>query len=181
MGQSEFDQVFGTDAQISDKAEQDLQNSVREVNILLLAGLVLSAISSIGSWLYFSSSISSRLKRLMNNISVLGEQHAESLSVGGSDEITSLDQAIQVTSKKLIEAQQFQAQTIRIVVDELEIPLRKAGASFLMLRQSGIESLSPAAGTSEHIGLNRHDYKLVGPGKNANRKDSCGSCRFESG
>lgn len=142
MAQSGLEQVFARDAQISAKAEQDLQKSVREINTLLLAGLVLSAISSIGCWLYFSTSISSRLKRLMNNMSLLGEQHAESLSVGGSDEITSLNQAIQVTSKKLIEAQQFQAQTIRIVVDELEIPLRKAGASFLILRQSGIENLS---------------------------------------
>jgi len=121
-----------------------LQESVRKEHAIkesILVYAVATLLISLCAGLLFSQSITSRLKRVVDNIRVMGGKDDELLPVRGEDEIATLNRAIVDTDRQIKEAEQFQAQTAHIVAQELEQPLRQIRDSFVEMKKSGFEQL----------------------------------------
>lgn len=108
----------------------------------ILAILFASILISVGAGLLFSRSIAVRLKKIVDNIHAMETEDVVLAPVGGHDEIAALNDAIIDTNRKIKEAEQFQAQTARIVAQELEQPLNQINHYLETLKNSGFDELN---------------------------------------
>lgn len=137
-----LERLLERDQRLQSDAEKLLGESEQDIRNFLIIGLVASVILSAGCGLFFSASVSRRLKRIVNNIELMSERSNELHPMSGSDEIAALNEAVEYTAKKIREGEEFQAQTIRIIADELEEPLKSVANTFVTLRKTGFVTLT---------------------------------------
>lgn len=130
-----------------DREQKNLQaESVRQNQELiyrsLYVGLATLILASLVSGLIFSFSISRRLKIVLSNIGALTDSQANLIVIKGGDEISQLNDAVVTTVTKIREAEEFQAQTIAIIADELNKPLTEVEAALQQLSKCGFVTLS---------------------------------------
>lgn len=129
-----------------ERSQSDLQKESNAKEAELKLGLILALIASIlislASGLLFSKSIADRLKKVVGNIKAMESHDKPLVNVAGKDEIEELNSAIVDTDRKIREAEEFQAQTARIVAQELERPIDKLSTSIVELQQDGFESMT---------------------------------------
>ncbi len=131
----------------------------REIYLVLTFGLLATVIASVVSGLWFSISVTRRLKVVLANIETLKESKSELVTIHGNDEISNLNASVVSTANKISDAKDFQAQTIAIIAEELSAPLSEIDAAFVELRQSGFEQLS-AKGAERLHGANAEISRL---------------------
>lgn len=119
-----------------------VQQNVNEIFATLVAGLVALLSASLVSGLLFSLSVSRRLKVVLSNIDALVNNKPDLVNIKGQDEISDLNRAVVTTATKIRDAEEFQAQTIAIIADELNKPLTDVAAALQELPKSGFESLT---------------------------------------
>lgn len=130
-----------------------------ETYVVLICGLLATILASIVSGLWFSLSVTRRLKVVLANIDTLKESKSELVTLQGSDEISNLNASVVATASKISDAKDFQAQTIDIIAEELNTPLSEVDAAFIELRQAGFEELS-AKGAERLQGANAEISRL---------------------
>jgi signal transduction histidine kinase len=132
-----FDATEKSQAKLMRESEH-IEDAIKQSIIMYaLASLFISLCAG----LIFIQSITSRLRRVVENIRIMGGKDEELLPVKGDDEISALNLAIVDTDRQIKEAEQFQAQTAHIVAQELEEPLRQIKECFLEMKKSGFEKL----------------------------------------
>ncbi len=133
---------FEQDAILKDQATAVIVQTQREIYNVLTCGLLATVVATIISGLWFSVSVTRRLKVVLANIKTLKESNSELVTIQGSDEISNLNASVVATANKISEAKDFQAQTINIIAEELNTPLSEIDADFVELRLSGFKELS---------------------------------------
>lgn len=133
-----FDQIEQSQAQL----KLESQEKSAQLNQLLVYGLCASLLVSFGTGLIFSQSIAHRLKKVVDNIKAMENHEIAMVAVDGDDEIFALNNAIIDTDQKIRIAEEFQAQTARIVAQELQKPLDHLSTSLKTLRESGFEDIN---------------------------------------
>lgn len=121
------------------RESQEKETAIKQ---LILAILFASILISVGAGLLFSRSIAVRLKKIVDNIHAMETEDGVLSPIGGRDEIAALNDAIADTHRKIKEAEQFQAQTARIVAQELEQPLNQINQNLETLKNNGFEELN---------------------------------------
>jgi signal transduction histidine kinase len=132
-----FDSIEKSQEKLMQESEEKEDAIKKSILIYTFASLLISLCAG----LIFSQSITSRLKKVVDNIKMMGGKDEQLLPVGGNDEIAALNLAIVNTDRQIKEAEQFQAQTAHIVAQELEEPLRQIRDSFIEMKKSGFERL----------------------------------------
>ncbi len=121
------------------KESQVVENGIKHE---MLAALLASLIVTVATGWLFSKFIAVRLRKVVSNIEAMETPGAVLQKVGGNDEISALNDAVINTNEKIREAEQFQAQTARIVAQELERPLNRINDHVLDMRDAGFEKLN---------------------------------------
>ncbi|HIA52164.1 MAG TPA: hypothetical protein EYN91_08785, partial [Candidatus Melainabacteria bacterium] len=104
----------------------------------ILASIIVSVITG----LLFTWSVIQRLQTVASNIRSM-ESHQEMLdTVGGDDEIAALNKSVQETDRRIRQAEEFQAQTARIVANELKEPLDLLATYLQKLLDDGFTSMT---------------------------------------
>jgi signal transduction histidine kinase len=112
------------------------------IYVSLFIGLGALLLASLLSGLLFSFSVSRRLKIVLSNIDALANHQASLVNIKGGDEISMLNAAVVNTATKIRDAEEFQAQTIAIIAEELNKPLTEVDAALQELQKNGFETLS---------------------------------------
>lgn len=128
------------------RESQEKETAIKQLILLIL---LFSTLVSVTAGLLFSRSIAVRLKKIVRNIRAMEREQADIEPVGGADEIAALNDAIYDTNRRIKEAEQFQAQTARIVAQELDKPLNRINDYLVDMKSSGFEELN--ANGSERI------------------------------
>lgn len=128
---------------------RESQEKEAAINRSILFILLASVLVSIGAGLLFSRSIAVRLKKIVKNIKAMEREQTTLEAIGGGDEIAELNDAINDTNRRIKEAEQFQAQTAKIVAQELDKPLNEINDYLVDMKASGFEVLN--ANGSERI------------------------------
>lgn len=132
-----FEATEKSQARLMLESEQK-ENAIKQsIIIYTLASLLISLCAG----LIFTQSITSRIKKVVDNIKIMGGKDEELQPVEGDDEIAALNLAIVDTDRQIKEAEQFQAQTAHIVAQELEEPLRNIRDSFVEMKKTGFVRL----------------------------------------
>lgn len=122
--------------------DSDVQQNVQDTFVTLQVGLVALLLASLISGLLFSVSVSRRLKIVLSNINTLANNQTNLVNLKGGDEIAELNRAVVATATKIKDAEEFHAQTIAIIADELNRPLAEVDAALQEVRKSGFETLN---------------------------------------
>lgn len=138
-------------------AAQQIRATEASMKFALLSALAVSILLAVGSGLFFSRSITRRLQVVLANIKSMVQGNADMMATGGADEITALNKAVIDTADKIRREEDFQAQTTRIVAQELQRPLESVSAAFTEMRTSGFEQLSPKG----QVRLDQSDAELA--------------------
>ncbi len=121
---------------------ENFQEKQAEIKNILQFSIIASILVSTITGLLFSSSVIRRLQTVAANIRSM-ENHEEPLeTLTGNDEIASLNKSVQETDKQIKQAEEFQAQTARIVAKELKEPIDQLSDSLQELRQEGFDTLT---------------------------------------
>lgn len=113
-----------------------------ELKNILQLSILASIIVSVITGLLFTWSVIRKLQTVAANIRSM-ESHEELLApVGGDDEIASLNKSIQETDRLIKQAEEFQAQTARIVANELKEPLDELASTLQTLKEEGFHSIT---------------------------------------
>lgn len=115
----------------------------REIYVVLTCGLLATVIASVVSGLWFSISVTRRLKVVLANIETLKESKSELVTIPGSDDISNLNASVVTTANKISDAKDFQAQTITIIAEELSTPLSEVDAASLNCGSLALNSSAP--------------------------------------
>ncbi len=134
--------LFSADENSKREEAAAIAKNEMEIYCALFLGLAATVIASIGSGLWFSTSISRRLKVVLANIAALADSRSELGIVKGNDEISNLNSSVVMTANRIRDAKEFQAQTIAIIAEELNTPLREVDAAFIDLAKHGFETIS---------------------------------------
>ncbi|HEY9733441.1 MAG TPA: HAMP domain-containing sensor histidine kinase [Drouetiella sp.] len=137
-----IERFFIEDQKRKNQEDEAVRKRMRFIHSLLYIGLAALLLASLASGLLFSLSVSRRLKVVLRNIVALANNHTELVSMKDGDEISKLNAAVIVTAHKIREAEEFQAQTIAIIAEELNKPLTEVEAALQALPQIGFESLT---------------------------------------
>lgn len=113
-----------------------------ELNRMLFLGAIASVLVSAVTGLLFSASIVRRLQTVASNIRSLENREDALLEVSGADEIAVLNHAVRETGEKIKQAEEFQAQTARIVAQELQQPIDNLSQSLTELQEQGFEKIT---------------------------------------
>ncbi len=131
------------------QVEQDQRNLALEsqaksaqLNHQLILVLLVTSLVSIGCGLIFSQTVVVRLRKVVENIRSMESQEPPACSLGGSDEIALLNKAVFETSEQIRQQEEFQAQTARLIAQELEGPIDLLSSSMDELRASGFETMT---------------------------------------
>ncbi|CAN5740652.1 hypothetical protein BH10CYA1_BH10CYA1_34780 [soil metagenome] len=133
---------FEQDQQQKLHLDEAVGHNVKAMYATLVAGLLALLLASSISGLLFSFSVLRRLKIVLSNIGALANNQTELVNIKGGDEISELNRAVVTTATKIREAEEFQAQTIAIIADELNKPLTEVDAALQELPKNGFETLS---------------------------------------
>lgn len=125
------------------KEDAQLVSVIHSVNRILIFAIIISVIVSVACGIFFTRSITERLKKVLMNIRGM-ERRQKIIKVLGNagDEIAQLDRAIADTARQIQEAEEFQSQTAQLVAHELERPLAVVSDSFEELQSNGFEELN---------------------------------------
>jgi signal transduction histidine kinase len=127
-----FAELEKSSAELNDRfheQERELKN-ILQLSILVITGLL------------FTWSVIQRLQTVASNIRSM-ESHQEMLdTVGGDDEIAALNKSVQETDRRIRQAEEFQAQTARIVANELKEPLDLLATYLQKLLDDGFTSMT---------------------------------------
>lgn len=137
-----LDPLFTADQEMKAQLDADVDQNIKLIYATLWFGLVPLVLASLLSGLLFSVSVSRRLKIVLSNIGGLANNQVSMTDVRGGDEISALNGAIVSTVTKIREAEEFQAQTIAIIAEELNKPLTEVDAALQGLVKHGFETLS---------------------------------------
>ncbi len=114
----------------------------QEIYATLAMGILATVIASISSGVWFSTSISRRLKVVLANIGALVDSSSQLQTVKGRDEISNLNASVVMTANKIRDVKDFQAQTIAIMAEELNTPLTEVDTALAELKEHGFEDIS---------------------------------------
>jgi len=118
-----------------DEIQTELKNILQ---LSVIASILVSTITG----LLFSSSVIRRLQTVAANIRSMENHEGPLEAITGDDEISSLNKSVQETDKLIRQAEEFQAQTARIVAKELKEPIDQLSDSLQELKEDGFESLT---------------------------------------
>lgn len=137
-----IERYFVEDQRRKNQEDEAVSHRMQFIYSLLYAGLAALLLASVASGLLFSFSVTRRLKVVLGNIVALANNQTELVSMKDGDEISQLNGAVVITANKIREAEEFQAQTIAIIAEELNKPLTEVEAALQALPQVGFDSLS---------------------------------------
>lgn len=137
-----IDKFFVQDQQQKLRLDEAVDRSVKDVHSTLIFGLVALVLASLVSGLLFSVSVSRRLKVVLTNIDALANNQTDFVLLKSGDEISELNRAVVTTATKITDAEEFQAQTIAVIAEELNRPLTEVDAALQELPKNGFETLS---------------------------------------
>jgi signal transduction histidine kinase len=106
----------------------ELQKSMSTVQDCVVVGILLNLALALALAVAFSRSIGNRLRLLMENVQTLGDMDALPRSVGGSDEIQMLDEALQKAKAEISRAAESRKFITTRIVDGMRSPLLVAQA-----------------------------------------------------
>ncbi len=138
--------LFDQDQEQKLRQAEAVEQAVKSIYLSLYTGLSALLLASLISGLLLSFSVSRRLKIVLSNIEALTNSDAELVTIKGGDEISSLNAAVVTTATLIRDAEEFQAQTIAIIADELNKPLAAVDEALQKLSKFGFESLSEKGG-----------------------------------
>lgn len=133
-----FAELEKSSAELNDRFHEQERELKNILQLSILASIIVSVITG----LLFTWSVIQRLQTVASNIRSM-ENHKEMLdTVGGNDEIAALNKSVQETDRRIRQAEEFQAQTARIVANELKEPLDLLATYLQKLLDEGFTSLT---------------------------------------
>ncbi len=137
-----IERFFVKDQEQKLRETEAVEKNANSIYVSLFIGLGALLLASLLSGLLFSFSISRRLKIVLSNIDALANNQASLVKIKGGDEISMLNAAVIDTATRIRDAEEFQAQTIAIIAEELNKPLTEVDAALQQLPKNGFETLS---------------------------------------
>lgn len=125
----------------SEKEDRIIASNAYLLNLLLI-GMGSSLLCCLGGGLYFTNSISSRLKIILSNIRAIERNTFELQKAGGRDEIGILDRTVRNTASELKQAIELHSDRVQLIAEELERPLADLSSYLRLLREDGFEELN---------------------------------------
>jgi len=133
-----FAELEKSSAELNDRFHEQERELKNILQLSILASIIVSVITG----LLFTWSVIQRLQTVASNIRSM-ESHQEMLdTVGGDDEIAALNKSVQETDRRIRQAEEFQAQTARIVANELKEPLDLLATYLQKLLDDGFTSMT---------------------------------------
>jgi signal transduction histidine kinase len=134
---SMLDKVMEREMKVGRKLSKKRSDMIRNLELTLAGGIVLSIILSVSMALFLMRSLTSRLQHVMANTNRLVKREALDPPIRGSDEIAYLDRVLFEAGNRLVELETFKRELISVVSHELRTPLLSI-SSALELFESGM-------------------------------------------
>ena len=138
--------------QLCDQREQELDemretsaSARKNVNLLVVCGLIVNLGLALMAAAFFIKNISQRLNILLENARRLPKRQELAKLVGGQDELSYLDEAMHNAASDLQAAFEFRASLMQMVAHDLRSPLQASEISLTILYDHESANATPTA------------------------------------